>query len=218
MLSSGITMEWYVPDLSDLAETKIRLRAAMLAARMSMPAQVRGVADAALLGTLVDVVRRYRPRTVAAYVPVRGEPGGSGLPAALASTGVPLLLLPVLRPDLDLDWAAYEGPGALAPSGRGLCEPSSPRLGVSAVAGADLVVAPAVAVDAEGVRLGRGGGSYDRALARVPASALVIALLYDSELVARLPAEPHDRRVPAVITPGDGLVYLPTIAGRTVRS
>ena len=71
-----------------------------------------------------------------------------------------------------------------------------------------MVVVPAVAVDRAGVRLGRGGGSYDRVLARVPPGVPVIALLYDGELCAALPAGPHDRRVTAVVTPSAGFVPL----------
>lgn len=63
---------------------------------------------------------------------------------------------------------------------------------------------PAVAVDRTGLRLGRGGGSYDRALARVGPAILTVALLYDGELVSRLPAEPHDQRVRAAVTPSGG--------------
>lgn len=58
-----------------------------------------------------------------------------------------------------------------------------------------------------GRRLGRGGGSYDRALARVPVGTFVCTLLYDGELLDRVPAEPHDRTVTAVVTPG-GLTRL----------
>ncbi|MGH3743069.1 MAG: 5-formyltetrahydrofolate cyclo-ligase, partial [Micromonosporaceae bacterium] len=53
-------------------------------------------------------------------------------------------------------------------------------------------------------RLGRGGGSYDRALARLAPGTPVIALLYDDELIRQLPTQPHDRRVTAVITPSAG--------------
>ena len=52
---------------------------------------------------------------------------------------------------------------------------------------------------ARGVRLGRGGGSYDRALRR--ARGLVVALLHEGELVDALPAEPHDVPVHAVALP-----------------
>jgi len=201
------------PEADATAWAKERWRRTLLAARARVPREVREAADAALLRTLGDLVQRSRASVVAAYVPMGSEPGGPQLPAALAAAGV-RLLLPVVRDDLDLDWAAYQGPDSLRPTRLGPREPVSPRLGVAAVAGADLVVVPALAVDATGVRLGRGGGSYDRALARVPASALVIALLYDGELVDRLPAEPHDRRVDAVIMPGSGVVFLPTSAGR----
>lgn len=111
------------------------------------------------------------------------------------------VLLPVLRPDLDLDWAEYTGPGGLAEPRRGPREPVGPRLGVAAIEQADVVIAPGLAVDRSGVRLGRGGGSYDRALVRARPDAFLAVLLYEGELVDRLPHEPHDRRVHAAITP-----------------
>lgn len=146
-------------------------------------------------------------RVVAAYVPVGPEPGGPQLPDALQDLLDPedRLLLPVLRPDLDVDWAAYAG--ALVPGSRGLREPPGPRLGPAAVVGASLLVVPAVAVDRQGVRLGRGGGSYDRVLARTGPDTPTVALLHDGELwLGDLPAAPHDRGVAAAITPADGLV------------
>jgi 5-formyltetrahydrofolate cyclo-ligase len=80
---------------------------------------------------------------------------------------------------------------------------------VTAITEATVVVVPAVAVDRTGVRLGRGGGSYDRALSRIRPNALVVALLYDGELVDTLPVEEHDQRVAAVILPGSGMIRLP---------
>ena len=77
---------------------------------------------------------------------------------------------------------------------RGLREPDGAAAGLDAVAGADVVAGPGLAVDARGTRLGRGGGSYDRALPRVPAGRPVVALLYDGELLPVVPSEPHDRR------------------------
>jgi 5-formyltetrahydrofolate cyclo-ligase len=59
-------------------------------------------------------------------------------------------------------------------------------------------------VDRRGVRLGRGGGYYDRALAHAASHALVTAVLYDGELLDTLPAQPHDRPVGAVLTPHGG--------------
>jgi 5-formyltetrahydrofolate cyclo-ligase len=182
-------------------------RSALLSARRSPPPEVRAEADAAIRANLAALVAAVRPDTVCAYLPMAGEPGGVPLPQL---PGVHRVLLPVLRPDLDLDWAAYPAPLI---SGRyGLAEPDGPRLGVGAIAEADLVIAPGLAVSTDGVRLGRGGGSYDRALARVSPSALVVVPLYDGELVEWLPAEPHDRPVDAVVTPSG--VRLVTHTGR----
>lgn len=199
-----------MPDFPDLTERKRSTRAELLAARRSRSAASRAAAAAAVQATLADLVREARPGTLTGYAPMPGEPGGPDLPEALAgSLGADgRLLLPVLLPDLDLDWAAYAGPTSLVTNAIGPREPVGPRLGPDAVAGADLLVVPALAVDRSGVRLGRGGGSYDRALARVRPQARVVALLDDGELLDALPAEPHDRRVDAVITPADGLVTL----------
>ncbi|MQA26890.1 MAG: 5-formyltetrahydrofolate cyclo-ligase [Micromonosporaceae bacterium] len=196
--------------------SKAELRSRILAARRAMPLRARRAADATLIHALVQALVTLVPgstdrATVAAYVPFGTEPGASAsptLPQALADAGL-RVLLPVVLADLDLDWAEYAGPESLAPAGRGLWEPRGPRLGPGAIAAVSAVVAPGVAVDRSGLRLGRGGGSYDRALTRPPAAVPVIVLLYDGELTPRLPAEPHDRRVTAVVTPSHGLTRLP---------
>jgi 5-formyltetrahydrofolate cyclo-ligase len=80
---------------------------------------------------------------------------------------------------------------------------------MDAVARADLVLVPALAVDRRGVRLGRGGGSYDRALARVGPNVLTVALLYDGELLDEVPAGPLDQRVRLAAQPSGGITGLP---------
>jgi 5-formyltetrahydrofolate cyclo-ligase len=133
---------------------------------------------------------------VASFVPMPDEPG---VPPRAG------WLLPVLLPDGDLDWAEHDG--ELVPGRYGVLEPTGRRLGVDAVAGCDVVLVPALLVDREGVRLGKGGGSYDRALTR--AAGLTVALVHDDELVDTLPCEPHDVRVGAVATPSGGVLRLP---------
>lgn len=188
---------------------KRELRATMLAARRALTPAALAEADAALTGRLPELVAPGAALTVCAYVPMAGEPGGPELPDRLAAApGVARVLLPVLRPDRDLDWAAYAGPESLAPAAYGLREPTGPRLGVTGITTADLVLVPAVAVDRRGTRLGRGGGSYDRVLARVPHGIPVIALLYDGELLDAVPAEVHDQRVSGVLMPS-GLRRIP---------
>ncbi|MDX3074961.1 5-formyltetrahydrofolate cyclo-ligase [Streptomyces sp. MI02-7b] len=145
-------------------------------------------------------------RTVAAYVSMGAEPGTRALLEALRERGA-RVLLPVLLPDNDLDWAAYEGPDALVRTSRGLYEPTGRRLGPDAVTGAHAVLLPGLAADANGLRLGRGGGSYDRVLTRLEAGGAtpaLVVLLYGHEVLEHVPAEPHDRPVDAVVTP-DGV-------------
>jgi 5-formyltetrahydrofolate cyclo-ligase len=146
---------------------------------------------------------------VAAYVSVGSEPDTRGLLFALWKRGT-YVLLPLLRPDGDLDWASFEGPDSLVAGPRGLLEPGETPRGVSAITSADLVIAPALAVDRRGSRLGRGGGSYDRALARVGPAVLTIALLYDGELLDYLPAGDRDQPVRAVARPAEGITRLPS--------
>ena len=74
-------------------------------------------------------------------------------------------------------------------------------LGLDAIATANVVLTPGLAVDRTGMRLGQGGGCYDRALGRVPVGTFTCTLLYDDELVDEVPSAPHDRPVTAVATP-----------------
>jgi 5-formyltetrahydrofolate cyclo-ligase len=182
-------------------EEKARLRAAVLAARRAMPDEARVSAASLLTAAVLTLPEILAATRVAAYVPIGTEPSTSELLDVFGSLGV-RVLVPVLRDDLDLDWAIYEKPGRMSPGPRGLWTGDGPRLGVGAVSGAEVVIVPALAVGTDGTRLGRGGGSYDRALARVPAGRPVVALLYDGELLPAVPCEPHDRAVTAVVTPG----------------
>jgi 5-formyltetrahydrofolate cyclo-ligase len=198
-----------VPDFpSDAERSKVgknALRNRLLALRALKSTPERLSAAESLQAALLSLVRAEHRSTIAAYVPVGSEPGGTDLPDVLrdALPAGGRLLLPLLLNDGDLDWAAYTGTLLRGP--RGLREPVGERLGVDAIGEASLVVVPALAVSSTGVRLGRGGGSYDRALARVAATALTVALLYDGELVDVVPAEAHDRAVRATITPSGGL-------------
>lgn len=179
---------------------KIALRDRLVTSRNRRPLVEVGDAAREIAGHLLAAAELRRAATVAAYVSVATEPGTGPLIEELAAAGK-RVLLPVLLSDGDLDWAAYDGPASLAPARLGLLEPVGPRLGPGAVATADVVLVPALAVDRSGMRLGRGGGSYDRALARVPVGTFVCALLYDDELVDEVPRADHDRAVTAVVTP-----------------
>ena len=128
---------------------------------------------------------------MAAYESRPTEPPTDVLVRVLRATGHKVLL-PITNPDLTLDWDL---------DGR--------RLPPEAIGSAALVLTPGLAVDRSGRRLGQGGGSYDAALAYVPAGVPIVTLLWDDELVeGPVPTEPHDRAVDGVITPDRGLVWL----------
>ncbi|WP_067275973.1 5-formyltetrahydrofolate cyclo-ligase [Streptomyces jeddahensis] len=183
------------------------LRQGFLAVRSGLTADDVREEAAVLAGRALELPELSGARTVAAYVSVGSEPGTRALLDALHARGV-RVLLPVLLADNDLDWAVYEGADSLVgvrhPGKIELLEPAGARLGPDAVLEADAVLLPGLAVDARGMRLGRGGGSYDRVLGRLEragADPALVVLLYDSEVVEHVPEEPHDRPVHAVVTP-----------------
>ena len=196
-----------VSDVPGVQLRKAELRAQILARRSARPGDQRTAAGQLIRDAVLAAPQVQMAGTVAAYYSIGTEPDTRGLVFALWKRGS-YVLLPVLRPDGDLDWASYEGPDSLVPGPRGLLQPGEPPRGVGAVARADAVLVPALAVDPAGRRLGRGGGSYDRALARVGPLVPLIALIYDDELVERVPVEGHDVPVRATASPRAGITLL----------
>ena len=184
------------------------LRDQLLTARRRLTAAGRAGAGRDIRDAVLSLPETQMAGTVAAYYSIGSEPETHGLLFALWKRGS-YVLLPILLPDGDLDWASYEGPDSLRPGPRGLAEPGEPPRGAGAISSADLVLVPAVAVDHSGMRLGRGGGSYDRALARVGTQVPTVALVYDSEFVPHVPSGRHDQRVRMVARPSAGITRLP---------
>jgi 5-formyltetrahydrofolate cyclo-ligase len=185
--------------MDHIEAAKLALRDQLVTARGRLPLADIAARAHAISDLLLSTPDVRRAATVAAYVSVGREPGTGVLLEALAAAGK-RVILPLLLPDNDLDWAPYTGSDALVSAGRGLLEPVTPPLGEEAIATADVVVVPGLAVDSTGTRLGRGGGSYDRALARVPRGTFTCVVLNDDEVLDAIPTAPHDRRVTAAVT------------------
>lgn len=182
-------------DFLILPADKPAARSVLLAARRARTHSSLESAAGRVALHLSSLVRRLAPHVIAAYVPFGTEPGGD-LPRLLAEMAPDArVLIPMTLPDRDLDWVT---PGTDTP------------LGPAAIATAELIIVPALAVDRTGLRLGRGGGSYDRALARAAGTATIVALLHDGEFAEEVPGEPHDQRVHAAITPSAGIVWFAT--------
>jgi 5-formyltetrahydrofolate cyclo-ligase len=189
--------------------SKAALREQLLAARGGVADAVRA-AEARMLSEHLELVVTSGS-TVCAYVPVGTEPGSIEMVDMLLRRAR-RVLLPVARTTADnaplpLRWGEYR-PGALVPGPWGLLEPAEPVLPVSALGEADLVIVPALAVDHQGVRLGRGRGFYDRSLGGRDPQARLVAMVRDAEFVGELPAEAHDVPMTHVITPRGGVMAL----------
>ena len=195
--------------MPDQADEKATARSRFVNDRRALGNQGRALqAHAATLRLLADP-RLTSADTVAAYWPLGTEPDTRTLIETLLKRDV-CVVLPVLLPDRDLDWAVYEGdPAALEGGGAGTRQPQGRTLGADFALRARVMIIPALAVTATGVRIGRGGGSYDRVLARIAQAASggrptpwTCSFLYEGELGTLDPAavEPHDRPVDAACT------------------
>ncbi|HEX7535452.1 MAG TPA: 5-formyltetrahydrofolate cyclo-ligase [Dermatophilaceae bacterium] len=135
---------------------------------------------------------------VAIYRSLPHEPPTEALAEMLHRRGV-RVIVPETLPDLDLEWRELLDDGT-----------EGPQIGLEGIAAAHLILAPALAIDHSGNRMGQGGGCYDRALARRRADALVVAIVNDQEYAGSpLPHDAHDVPVDAVITPGGGCSPIP---------
>ena len=143
---------------------------------------------------------RARSGPIAAFVGIRGEPHTLPLLAALHARGV-RVLLPLLRDDLDLEWAAYDGDPSIRPGPRGVLHPAGPSLGLTA--------SPRRSScclcwrSTRGRRLGQGGIRPAPSRGQVP----VLAVLFDDELTRAAAAESARSPEPErdALTPGGGL-------------
>ena len=173
----------YRGHVDDVAAAKARLRREIASRRAARSPEQRAADAEALARRVLALPDLRQPTTVTAYASFDTEPGTAPLLEALRQLGH-RVLLPLMLPDRDLDWAHAGHP-----------------LGVDAIRQARVVVCPGLAADTTGVRLGRGGGSYDRALARCRDGPLRCVLLYDDEVLERVPHDDHDQPVDLIVTP-----------------
>lgn len=139
---------------------------------------------------------------IAGYVPVQGEIDPRPLLHHLRSAGH-LILLPVVRPDQNLEFRSWRLSDPLEMGRYDIQQPSD----AADVHLPDLVLVPLLAFDLAGYRLGQGGGHYDRALAglRRHKSICAIGIAHDFQRIATVPNEPHDQKLDLILT--DQAIY-----------
>ena len=188
-----------VSDPSERDRRKIELRKGLRALRRRLAAETP---DAAVLAARrLPATLGSGFRTIAAYHAVGAEMDPRPVLEALARQAGPdhSLALPVtLDRDTPLEFRVWSQGAALIPDAMGAPAPGPE----AAVVRPDFVIAPLLAFDGFGGRLGQGGGHYDRTLAalRSTGPVFVMGLAYAGQEVSRLALAPHDQRLDAILT------------------
>lgn len=211
---------------STSAAEKAVIRAALRLARRNRDPEAWAEAETALAGRARDlaalagaqpggesrdVTGQGPPAAIAGFLPTASEPPVTLLLHALVGLSHPVLVPAVTHgppPDEELTWIHLDPDleVAMHPTLR-VPHPSGRSAGGGAqglrTAGCRLILMPALAVTAEGVRLGQGGGYYDRALAGFSQHdrPTTVAVIWDDEVLDELPHEPHDAPVDWILTP-----------------
>ncbi len=172
-----------------------------------MGADARAAEMALLTEHLVQWLEDNAPRrTVTCFLSYGAEPPTGGLLARLHADGY-VILVPICEPERQLSWTRWHPGIEMARSAVGpIDEPVGERFGPELMAEVDVILVPAQAVDANGDRLGQGGGYYDRFISSLDGPGgrpKLASILFEHEFVApgQIPVEPFDQRVEAVVLP-----------------
>ncbi|MGX5915090.1 5-formyltetrahydrofolate cyclo-ligase [Aliidiomarina sp. Khilg15.8] len=190
------------PNQSSRQAYRQRLKAAR--SELSHTQQTRAALD--LVQQTMAQPEVKQAQTVAAYFSFGSELNTEPLLQALLDAGK-RVCLPVLHPFTKghLLMLHYDKHSQLVANRYGIPEPALRCPDVIPFSSIDCLLTPLVGFDAAGNRLGMGGGFYDRTLAswqrgRYPGLS-VFGLGHDCQFVEKLPVQPWDVPLPAVITP-----------------
>jgi 5-formyltetrahydrofolate cyclo-ligase len=186
-----------MPDDPDVQ--KRILRAELRERRQNMPAQERELATEGLTAGLQELVESMGARSLSCYLSMPSEPDTRPFVNWAEARGI-RVLFPVSREDGLLDWTVGEDEDETLGL-YGTPEPVGELLGPMAINDVDLILVPAAAIDANGMRLGWGRGYFDKTLGSMEKCPPVYAIVFDGEFVEWVPREVHDQAVNGVVTP-----------------
>ncbi len=187
-----------MPDAT--ASAKRALRAELRERRQLLSDAAREAAAEGVTAQLDALVERVGARSVSCFLSTTTEPGTRAFVQEAVHRGI-RVLLPITRADGLLDWSPATVDGEITEGLLGLPEPLGELLGPIAVNDVDLMIIPAAAVDASGMRLGWGRGYFDKTIGSMERCPPVYAVVFDSELLDEVPADVRDERVTGVVTP-----------------
>jgi len=183
-----------------LRDAKRSMRQALLATRDRMPAAAHADASAAIAGRIAALDSFAAARTLVLTLSFRHEWDTMALVRTAQALGKAVVLPRVDVATRMLELRAIGDAAADVVRGyRGIPEPrdTCPRVAPAAI---DWVLVPGVGFDASGRRLGYGGGFYDRLLPLLAPGTPRIAGAFECQIVAEVPAAPHDLKVNAIVT------------------
>ena len=188
-----------VPMVSDEGHRKRALRMELRERRRNMTAPEREAATAGVTNHLISMALETRASSLACYLAATDEPNTRPFLEWANEKGI-RVLLPVSREDGLLDWIVSDAKDEIEGM-FGMPEPVGAVLGPISINSVDLIIVPAAAVDADGVRMGWGRGYFDKTLGSMEACPPVYAVVFDSEFVESVPRELHDQTVNGIVTP-----------------
>lgn len=173
---------------------KTALRRALIANRQALAPEVRKHWDAAIGIRVLDWWGAHGAKTIGVYWPIRGEPDLRTTYVELAARGVQLALPLVVGKDEPLRFAAWTPGDALIKDALGVSIPAD----AGNVVQPEALLIPCVGFNAKNMRLGYGGGFYDRTLAVQPRPHAV-GIGYECGLV-EFDGDAHDVALDRIIT------------------
>ncbi|RXJ72317.1 5-formyltetrahydrofolate cyclo-ligase [Veronia nyctiphanis] len=189
-------------SLNQSQQQRQALRKQVRQARRALSDDQQRCASEALLSYFCESSEVKNASRIALYLSVDGEIDTQPLIDACWQQGKEVFL-PVLHPFTPghLLFLLYRKETPMKANTYGIAEPVLDVTAVCPVTEIDVICTPLVAFDAQGQRLGMGGGYYDRTLTTKGLKATPIGLAHDCQQVERLPVEAWDVPLPHILTP-----------------
>lgn len=191
-------MAAYNPSSEHIADSPIpraALRREKLAARMALDETTRAGLSARIEAHLAALLAPLPPQTLAFCAPVRGEFDARPLASTLIGRGWRAAMPIVIETDAPMRFRLWTPSCAMSVDRYDIPIPLD---GPDLVP--DVVLLPLLAFDAQGFRLGYGGGYFDRTLAALVPRPLAIGIGYELGRVADIRPQTHDIPVAAIVT------------------
>jgi 5-formyltetrahydrofolate cyclo-ligase len=187
------------PDEVIRLKVKAELRKRLRGVRKTTPPEACAARSLEIVKRLEGHPAVVAAKSVALFWPIvaRHEVDLRTFDTSLRARGV-RIAYPAIDADTNVMTLRFvDDVSALEEKGYGFMEPAA---GAPEAADLDVIIVPAIAADPVGHRIGYGAGYYDRTLPRYAPPAVTIAVVYDWQLVAEVPAVEHDVRCAWVLT------------------